>query len=292
MIAASRKSVETSVVIPAYNEAESIGACVDALLAGSVIPLEIIVADGGSNDATRDVARAHGATVVDNLGRTAASGRNVGWRASRGSAVAFVDADCTAVPGWLEALERRLEDETIDGIAGRISPREPRNECEAYWNHLAWEVLMHFGDEPSEIKGRELAHSVVTASCCYRRSTLERLGGFDEWFGNNAEDVDLTWRALDAGCRLVYEPAAQVWANGVTDVTGVRRKAFRNGVSSSKLQKRYGTLVNHDWAIYRMLLDNLRGRSACEHPALERNELVWHLLGKYWGSLRHGVINV
>ena len=151
---------------------------------------------------------------------------------------------------------------------------------------------MRFGDEPSEIRGRELAHSVVTASCCYRRSALERLGGFDEWFGNNAEDVDLTWRALDAGCRLIYEPAAQVWANGVTDVTGVRRKAFRNGISSSKLQKRYGTLVNHDWAIYRMLLDNLRGRSTCEHPALERNELVWHLLGKYWGSLRHGVINV
>lgn len=281
-----------SVVIPAYNEEGSIAACIEALQAGTRVPGAIIVADGGSTDATVEVAERLGATVVPNPGRTAAAGRNVGTRLAETDIVAFVDADCVPVPGWLEAIERRFATTPVDGVAGKVMPRVPRNACEAYWNHLAWEVIMRFGDESAAIAERDLAHSVITASCAWRRSTLERLHGFDEWFGNNAEDIDLTWRALDAGCSLMYDPAVAVYADGALTPREVRQKAFRNGVSSSKLQKRYGGFVSYDPSIYRMLIANLRHTTGCDTPGLERQELVWHLLGKYAGSLRHGVINV
>lgn len=281
-----------SVVIPAYNEAGSIAACIEALQMGTRVPAQIIVADGGSTDVTAKVANHLGATVVPNPGRTAAAGRNVGAQRVQTDIVAFVDADCVPVPGWLEAIEHRFAMMPVDGIAGKVMPRAPRNACEAYWNHLAWEVIMRFGDEPASIATRDLAHSVITASCAWRRVALERLHGFDEWFGNNAEDVDLTWRALDAGCTLMYDPAVAVYADGALTAREVRRKAFRNGVSSSKLQKRYGGFVSYDPSIYRMLITNLRHKTGCDTPDLERQELIWHLLGKYAGSLRYGVINV
>ncbi len=52
-----------SVVIPTLNEARSIGATLDAISQLSR-RVEVIVVDGGSDDETREIARAHGAKVI------------------------------------------------------------------------------------------------------------------------------------------------------------------------------------------------------------------------------------
>lgn len=290
--ASTQSDAEIAVVIPAYNEEDTIAACIQALWNGIRKPARIIVADGCSEDATAEVARSEGAVVVHNSKHTAAAGRNIGAQHAETSIIAFTDADCLPSSGWLDAIARRFETGCVDGLAGKIIPRIPRNRYEAYWNNLAWEVIMHFGDKPAPIAARDLSHSVITASCAWRSDVLDQLNGFDEWFGNNAEDVDLTWRALDAGFVLAYEPNAVVEANGPLTAHDMRRKAFRNGVSSSKLQKRYGGIVSYDPSMYKMLVANLMHKSRCAEPDLERQELIWHLLGKYFGSVRYGVVNV
>lgn len=288
----SRSGENIAIVIPALNEEEAIADCLEALLGGSCLPAETIVVDGGSDDDTVRIARDLGATVLDNPNKTAAAGRNVGIKMAQTEYIAFIDADCIPSALWLESLLNRLEKSDVDGVAGKIIPRSPRNEYEAYWNHIAWEVLMCFGDEPGRIAEKDLRHSVVTASCAYRRDALEKLGGFDEWFGNNAEDVDLTWRAIDAGMSLMYEPSAIVMASGVLSMTGIRQKSFRNGVSSSKLQKRYGRIVNFDKNIYQLLAKAVLSGRENPNRSLDCNELLWHLLGKYVGSVLHHVINL
>ena len=51
-----------------------------------------------------------------------------------------------------------------------------------------------------------------TCNIAYPRALLEELGGFDESFRTApGEDTDLGWRAIEAGTRLVYEPAALNW---------------------------------------------------------------------------------
>ena len=284
-------SKKTTVVIPALNEESNIGACLEALANGSLLPAEIIVVDGESYDNTVRIAQQFGAKVLNNERRTAAAGRNVGWKMVKTDYVAFTDADCIPDSGWLQCLEHRLTNDVVDGIAGRVVPRCPRNEYEAYWNHLARETLMQFGDDPYPITEKNIIHSVVTASCAYRKDALYQLGGFDEWFGNNAEDVDLTWRAIDAGLSLVYEPNAIVHASGVLNIAGIRQKSFRNGVSSSKLQKRYGGTLNFDPNIYRLLGRTILDKEPNPNKWLDLNELIWHLLGKYSGSIRFKVIN-
>src|SRR3954469_13702264 len=98
-----------SVVIPAYNAERTIGAVLDALAAQDPRPLEVIVVDDRSTDATRSIAEAHGVRVVatDHAGY-AGGARNRGWEEARGDVVVFLDSDVVPNPGWGAGLQRAL----------------------------------------------------------------------------------------------------------------------------------------------------------------------------------------
>ena len=64
----STETVELSIVMPCLNEAETLALCIDkaqGYLARSGVVGEVIIADNGSTDGSQDIARAHGARVVD-----------------------------------------------------------------------------------------------------------------------------------------------------------------------------------------------------------------------------------
>lgn len=89
-----------SVVIPARNEAALVARAIRSVRAGAD---EVLVVDGGSEDATVDVARAEGAQVI---GGPASRGLqlDLGARAARGDWLLFLHADTRLEPGWREAL--------------------------------------------------------------------------------------------------------------------------------------------------------------------------------------------
>lgn len=285
--------MKISVVIPVYNEERYIRECLISVLNGSRKPDELIVCDGGSSDHTVKIAKKMGATVYRNPRRTAAAGRNVGIRHAEGDIIAFTDGDCAVHYHWLEKMEQAFKKYPADAVGGCIKGAKSQNEIENYWNHLQLDVIMKFGEKPLEIRCPDLQHSLITANCAYRRDLLLKLHGFDLWFANNGEDVDLQWRALKSGARIFYTPEAIVDFHGVTSMDGLRRKSFRNGISSSKLQKRYGSGFNHDWSIYTLWVNALFGTFQQKKWArLELAETTWHLLGKYYGSIKSGVINI
>lgn len=286
--------VKFSVVIPAYNEEGCIANCLTALNDGTEQPLEIIVADGNSSDKTVEIARQLGAIVVPNEKRHAAGGRNAGIQAARGDVIAFIDADCIPDKDWLAEIRRAFEQEDIDGLGTYIEPAPPANLCEEFWGKVSLQILMSYGPEPYYVTEKTLNTAFITASCAYKRELLEKLGGFSDFFANNAEDIDLCWRALDAGAKLKYVPTAKILAHSPVTVRGIRRKSFRNGVSSSKLQKVYSTnKISIDKNLYKALGKNIAGVFRRERYApLFVVELVFHLLGKYYGSIRYHVINL
>lgn len=282
-----------SVVIPALNEQALIAQCLLALQSQTVPAGEILVVDGGSQDDTAAIARQHGVRVLHNPRRHAAAARNIGIGAAQGDIVAFIDADCVPSVDWVEQVALAFEDPMLQGLGGKVVAAPPANAEEAFWSKLALEILMSFGNEGYTVTQQTLNDAFITANAAYRTAFLRSLGGFDEWFANNAEDVDLSWRALRAGAVLRYVPQAQVQSHGVTTLRGIRKKSYRNGVSSSKLQKRYGSFVNCDRRIYALLgkelLAMLRREPQADWMVME---LVWHLLGKYAGSIKAGVINI
>jgi GT2 family glycosyltransferase len=62
------------------------------------------------------------------------------------------------------------------------------------------------------------------SSAFYRRSALERVGGFPESFHAYFEDVDLAFRLQRAGYRAVFEPASRVWHKGSASYGRPRRR--------------------------------------------------------------------
>lgn len=284
-----------SVVMPTYNEAEHIVDTLDALYGNTVLPDEVIVADGGSADNTVELIRKKFPQVVllNNPRKNAAAGRNVGIKKARGDIVAFTDGDCIVDKRWIENIGKAFQENTIDGLGGKVLLAAPVNHIEAYWGNLAWKLIMSFGDEPYIVDTCTLNDAFVTANCAYKRSLLVKLRGFNTWFANNAEDVDLCWRAVQRGAKLLYVPDVQIYAHNVTTIQGVAKKSFRNGYSSSKLQKKYGGKVNFDPNIYKMLGRNVIGLMRREKDAgLNVLELTCHLAGKYYGSFKAHVINI
>lgn len=284
-----------SVVMPVFNEEKRIFQTLKSIYEGSLTPLEIIVVDGGSSDHTVRIVKKNYPDVIllNNPRRTAASGRNIGIKKARGEIIAFTDGDCIVDYDWIKNIKQYFEDNDIDGIGGKILNAKPENHYEEYWGNLAWKLIMSFSDSPYAVKEKNLNDAFVTANCAYRRELLFRIKGFRNFFANNAEDVDLCWRALDKGAKLMYVPDIIIYAHNVTTLKGIAQKSFRNGVSSSKLQKVYGEKINFDPNIYRMLAKNLLNLIRNKDDAgLNCIELLCHILGKYYGSWKVGVINL
>lgn len=99
-----------SVVIPVLDDATVLERCLVALSRQTLAPLEVVVVDNGSRDASAEVARSFGAVVLREPVRTIAAAASRGYDRARGGLIARLDADCVPGPRWLERAERAMRD--------------------------------------------------------------------------------------------------------------------------------------------------------------------------------------
>jgi glycosyltransferase involved in cell wall biosynthesis len=209
--------LELCVVVATRNRASRLSTLVDALARqNGPSSLEVVIVDDASTDGTWDELTRLAAVAPfplhpirgdRHLGPAGA--RNAGWRATSAPIVVFTDDDCLPQPGWLTALVAALDG--ADMAQGRTAPDPERV--------LAIGPFGHTVEVKAEIGFYE------TCNIAYRRSLLERLGGFDEHFryrprrGRRArpeagaifgEDSDLGWRAKKSGARSVFVADALV----------------------------------------------------------------------------------
>lgn len=227
-----------SVVIPAYNRAGLIGQTLQSLLNQTLLADEIIVVDDGSSDGTAEAAQAafhrwegekvksrrwegvkvpeFKVTRQENAGPGAA--RNRGLAESRGEFIHFFDSDDIAAPNKHEVQVRGLQESGADiaygpWVKGHIVAAETLKEGNA---EKLKPVTWHFVPEGHVLQQKGLPHgdlvkelltrwSIVPQACMFRRSILERSGGFpDDMF--IAEDQLVFLRCLLAGARVVHSP--------------------------------------------------------------------------------------
>jgi glycosyltransferase involved in cell wall biosynthesis len=107
----STETIELSIVMPCLNEAETLAVCIDkaqGYLARSGVNGEVIIADNGSTDGSQDIARAHGARVVDVPAKGYGSALMGGIDAARGEYVIMGDADDSYDFSKLDPFVERL----------------------------------------------------------------------------------------------------------------------------------------------------------------------------------------
>jgi glycosyltransferase involved in cell wall biosynthesis len=115
-----------SVIIPTFNEEENIGQCLVSL-SHQTLPrngYEIIVVDGGSKDATCEIAKKYADQVFVQTSRKVGGARNDGVKAAKGEIIATTDADCILPPDWIERIIEDFKDPGVVQIYGPVYPIE------------------------------------------------------------------------------------------------------------------------------------------------------------------------
>ncbi len=112
--------MKVSVVIPAYNEAKNIGACLDAINTQTIKADEIIVVDNNSTDETVTIARAKGARVVTEHVQGITAARSAGFEAAQYEIIARTDSDTVVNPDWIEKIHHYMDSGTIEALTGAI----------------------------------------------------------------------------------------------------------------------------------------------------------------------------
>ncbi len=291
--------ISVSVVVPTLNEASGIGALLESMHSQTYPITELIVADGGSIDGTREIVAADpSVTFVHNRQRHAAAGRNVALKSCTAEWVAFTDGDCRPAPDWVEKLiVTATSAPGVIGVGGQLIA-QPTNVFETVCARaLLTSILRHqAGSRP--VAAKNLDGALVTANCAYRRDILRQVGGFDERFSNFGEDIDLMFRVLDLHAGVLLHTAdATVVGDMPASLAATVKKWRQYGMASSYLNKYHYRRTSVDAALYRNLMRLIRaaintsGRNRAE-TLIAVAQLAAHIGGKLEGSARLKTINL
>ena len=177
-----------SIVIPTLREAGNIGPLLESLQAQSYAPAQIIVADGGSEDETREIAASFSQVLVLSCERGTSRQRNVGARRATGDLLVFMDADDRAPQDFLLRVARSYRRLPFAVACPWFVAREREWSIRAAY--FAFNLLFFVGQ--SWLRMGSGVCIVV------RRDIFERVGGFDETL-HLGEDIHLIRRASRFG---------------------------------------------------------------------------------------------
>ncbi len=249
--------IRTSIVIPAFNHAEFTFQCLRSLLReANLRTTEIIVVNDASTDETSELL-----VVFGNHIRVVNNQENIGFgeTCNRGAAVArgrylvFLNNDTWVLPGWLDELEKTVEDNPAIGAVGSMFLYPDGRIQEA--GAIVWRSgsAFHYGwgksaDDRRFNFAREVDYCSA-ASLLVRKEIFDRLGGFDRRYSPAYyEDTDLCMGVRSLGYKVVYQPASRlIHYEGVTAGRDVRSglKKFQV-INRSKFEEKWHETLEYD----------------------------------------------
>ena len=211
------------VVIPTYNRADDLMACLDSLDVTGIDRERIIIVDNQSQDETsQKVLTYHPEAILitlnENLGASGAS--NIGFTYALEHGAEYVlrlDSDTIVDPNFCKPLLSKAEENPQIGV---LSPKiyyydHPDEIWFAGANRHPW----HFGtinghrhekDMPENSQVREVDY-IWAAAMLIKREVLLKTGGFDTDFFVYYEEVDFCLRVKQLGYSLIFVPDSRVW---------------------------------------------------------------------------------
>ncbi|MGW0732010.1 TIGR04283 family arsenosugar biosynthesis glycosyltransferase [Streptomyces sp. NPDC002851] len=225
------RMLDVSIVVPVLNEEATVQAAL-ARLCRDFPDCELVVVDGGSTDATRELAAPFGQLVESPRGR--ARQMNEGARHCTGDVLWFVHADTRIDPAALGQIRAALASPEVvgGGLTLRFDRRSPG------LNYLAY---------TSNARARRLHHVFGDQAMFVRRSAFDALGGFPEL--PIMEDLEMSRRLARRG-RLAVLPATSTASARRLVAHGVWRMiVFMQylkllhfaGVDPDRIRRRYAT---------------------------------------------------
>lgn len=208
-----------SVIIPNWNGAKFLPACLDALNRQTYTPVEVIIADNASTDGSQTlIARKYPNVkwiqLPENRGFTGAC--NAGIGAASGDYVALLNNDTEVDVNWaaavMDAFERHPD---IGMVASKMLLFDRRDHIHTAGDYFTLDGRAGnrgvWQQDAGQFDREEYVFSACGGSSAYRKTMLDQVGILDDDFFFSLEDMDLAWRAQLAGWRCLYTPSAIVY---------------------------------------------------------------------------------
>jgi glycosyltransferase involved in cell wall biosynthesis len=218
--------MKLSVYIPCYNAENYLERSIQSLLGQTRPPDEILIVDDGSKDRTVEIAAKFSVRVVrheSNKGLAAA--RNTAFHSASHELVGAIDADVYPDKNWLERLLVHFDDPRVVGTGGRLIEAFRDTPADAW---RASQLSQDLGEERIIIEG-DSRKCLGGFGTILTKSTVLNLGGYNESYRTNFEDVDLNERLVRAGHRLIFEPRAIAYHQRRDTISSVIRTAWNWG---------------------------------------------------------------
>jgi len=199
------RQFDVTVIIPAYNEAQTLADTIRSVQAQTVCPRRIIVVDDCSSDETGAIARALGVEVIRperNTGSKAGA-QNLALQMVNTTLVVALDADTTLAPDALEKLQAPFDDPQVAAACGFVIPRYVRSVWER-GRYIEYLFAFSFYKQIQDYYGKP----IIASGCfsMYRTDVLCDCGGWST--RTLAEDMDLTWTFYQARHAVRFVPDA------------------------------------------------------------------------------------
>jgi cellulose synthase/poly-beta-1,6-N-acetylglucosamine synthase-like glycosyltransferase len=213
-----------TVLIPAFNEAQTVGDTIQSLLSQTIAATEIIVIDDYSTDGTGDVARGYGVTVIRPPANTGskAGAQNFALAQVTTEFTLALDADTIVAPDAIERFLTAMADPTLDAACGFVVPRYVKSVWER-GRYIEYLLAFSFYKPIQDHFGKPL----IASGCfsIYRTEVLHAHGGWQ--MRTMAEDMDLTWSMYSAGRRVRFVPEAICYPIEPHDFSFMRKQLRR-----------------------------------------------------------------
>jgi cellulose synthase/poly-beta-1,6-N-acetylglucosamine synthase-like glycosyltransferase/peptidoglycan/xylan/chitin deacetylase (PgdA/CDA1 family) len=214
-----------TVLVPAYNERETIAATVRSLATGTHPRVEVLVVDDESSDGTPEEVERLGLAnvrVVRVPGGGKAAALNTGLALASHDLVVMVDADTVVEPDALHRLVQPFADPTVGAVAGNVKVGNRRSLI-GRWQHIEYVIGFNLDRRLYESLG--CMPTVPGALGAFRRDAVRRAGGLSH--STLAEDTDLTMALHRAGWQVVYQDSALARTEAPSTLPQLWRQRYR-----------------------------------------------------------------
>ena len=246
-----------SVVMVVYKTGEALVESIQHVLAEPLVDEFVIIDNGSPPDEAerlRELGRSEPRVVLQqghgNIGF--ARGANMGAETARGEYIVFLNPDANLQDGCIDALVAAFEGRPVPTVVGarvlNTDGTEQRGGRRGEVTPVT--TLLSFGHLTARFKGlskfeihreREAVPDApvpmptISGACfALRREDFNLLGGFDEGYFLHVEDIDLCWRARQAGGQVLFQPASKVVHLGHTSLEHPLKVEFHKGVGLSR----------------------------------------------------------
>ncbi|MCC5905765.1 MAG: glycosyltransferase family 2 protein [Balneolaceae bacterium] len=236
-------NISFSIIIVTWNALHHLKTFLPSVAATNYSDFEIVIANNNSTDGSMEWIRKHYpecriVTFDKNFGY--AAGNNKAVKYARGEVLVFLNNDVKTDTGWLHGLNRAFTETEASIIQPKIrSFRDPElfEYAGAAGGMIDWlgypfcrgRIFDHIEKDNGQYDKRTEIFWASGAALSIKKELFLKSGGFDEDFEFHMEEIDLCWRCLKMGHKIMYEPESIVYHLGGGSLpVDSSRKVFYN----------------------------------------------------------------